>query len=197
MQHPGVQPHQSLRLGLDYTLSGLLDVPPDGDPKTSNTSSDVNGQVVLMSRPPAENLLAKCGIVIIGHGSTATALLEAARQLIPGEGLANAIAIDAGAGRTPEFEARVVAAINRVDEGRGILLIADLMGSSPCMCGMRESAGHGLAVVTGLNLAMLTKLATLDRRTSPRELADACAESVGRSICVKVLDEHGESRSCG
>ncbi|MFV8753306.1 PTS sugar transporter subunit IIA [Nannocystaceae bacterium ST9] len=136
--------------------------------------------------------LAKCGIVIIGHGNTATALLDAARQLIPGEGLADAIAIDAGAGKTPEFEARVVAAIEMVDEGRGILLIADLMGSSPCMCGMRESAGHGLAVVTGLNLAMLAKLATLDRRTSPRELADACADSVGRSICVKVRD--GESK---
>lgn len=140
--------------------------------------------------------LAKCGVVIIGHGTTATALLDAARQLIPGEGLADVIAIDAGAGRTPDLEARVVAAIDMVDEGRGILLIADLMGSSPCMCGIRESAGHGLAVVTGLNLAMLAKLALLDRRQSPRALADACAESVGRSICVKVRDEQGSPGSC-
>ena len=164
---------------------------PDGDPKTSNAMShrDVDG--------PVSESLAKCGVVIIGHGSTASALLDAACQVIPGDGLADAIAIDAGAGRTPEFEARVVAAVELVDEGRGILLIADLMGSSPCMCGMRESAGHGLAVVTGLNLAMLAKLATLDRRTSPRELADACAESVGRSICVKVRDEQTPPSNCG
>jgi PTS system mannose-specific IIA component len=140
--------------------------------------------------------LAKCGVVIIGHGNTASGLLEAARMLIPGEGLADAVAIDAGAGRTAELEARVNAAVELVDEGRGILLIADLMGSSPCMCGMRESAGHGLAVVTGLNLAMLAKLATLDRRTTPRELAEACADSVGRSICVKVRDGQTEVAPC-
>lgn len=143
---------------------------------------DVDGPILI----PAAS--AKCGIVIIGHGNTATTLLDAARQLIPGDGLLGAVAIDAGAGRTPELEARVVAAVEQVDEGRGILMIADLMGSSPCMCGMRESAGHGLAVVTGLNLAMLAKLATLDRQTTPRELAEACAESVGRSICVKFRD---------
>jgi PTS system mannose-specific IIA component len=145
---------------------------------------DVDG--TLVSAGP--RLLAKCGIVIIGHGNTASTLLDAARQLIPGEGLADVIAIDAGAGKTPELEARVLAAVEQVDEGQGILLITDLMGSSPCMCGMRESAGHGVAVVTGLNLAMLAKLATLDRQATPRQLAEACADSVGRSICVKIRD---------
>jgi PTS system mannose-specific IIA component len=134
---------------------------------------------------------AKCGVVLIGHGRTATALLEAARAIIPGEGLADVIAVDAGIGQTPELRAKVCAAIEQVDEGRGVLLLADLMGSSPCMCGINESAGlveHGIAVVSGLNLAMLTKLAIADRRSSPRELAEACADSAGRSISVKVND---------
>jgi PTS system mannose-specific IIA component len=131
---------------------------------------------------------AKCGVVLIGHGRTATALLEAARAIIPGEGLADLIAVDAGIGQTPELRAKVCAAIEEVDEGRGVLLLADLMGSSPCMCGINESAGHGIAVVSGLNLAMLTKLAIADRRSSPRELAEACADSAGRSISVKVKD---------
>ena len=141
--------------------------------------------------------LAKCGVVLIGHGSTASALLDAARQIIPGEGLADIIAIDAGAGRTPELSEKVCNAIDKVDEGRGVLLLADLMGSSPCMCGIKQSAGHGFALVTGLNLAMLTKLATADRSSSPRELAAACAESVQRSICVKVHDQQGEASECG
>jgi PTS system mannose-specific IIA component len=174
-------PGSSTHVGYDLLLlAGPDPVPADGNPKSSTPMSpvDVDGSLAA----------AKCGIVIIGHGSTATTLLEAARQLIPGDGLADVIAIDAGTGRTPELEARVLAAVEQVDEGQGILLIADLMGSSPCMCGMRESAGHGLAVVTGLNLAMLAKLATLDRQTTPRELAEACADSVGRSICVKIRD---------
>jgi len=132
----------------------------------------------------------KCGVVLIGHGQTASALLTAVRQIIPGDGLADVVAIDAGAGRTPELSQRVCAAIEDVDEGRGILLLADLMGSSPCMCGVKQSLGHGFALVTGLNLAMLTKLATADRRQSPRELAAACADSAQRSVCVQVHDEH-------
>ena len=137
------------------------------------------------------NTTAKCGVVLISHGHTATALLEAARAIVPGEGLADVVALDAGIGQTPELRIKVCAAIERVDEGRGILLLADLMGSSPCMCGIAESAGHGIAVVAGLNLAMLTKLALLDRRSSPRELAEACADTARRSIIVKVNDQDG------
>ena len=59
---------------------------------------------------------AKCGIVLIGHGNTASALLAAARSLIPGEGLADIVAIDAGVGQTPELTARVCEAIERVEE---------------------------------------------------------------------------------
>ena len=134
---------------------------------------------------------AKCGIVVIGHGKTASVLLAAARSIIPGEGLADVVAIDAGVGQTPELTERVCEAVESVDEGRGILLIVDLMGSSPCMCGLQHSEGHGFALVTGLNLAMLTKLALVDRRSSPRELAATCSESVHRSICVKVHDAQG------
>lgn len=137
------------------------------------------------------NTNAKCGVVLIGHGHTPSALLEAARAIVPGDGLADVVAIDAGIGQTPELRAKVCAAIERVDEGRGILLLADLMGSSPCMCGINESAGHGIAVVSGLNLAMLTKLAMADRRSTPRELAEACADSGRRSVVVKVNDAQG------
>ncbi len=134
------------------------------------------------------DLEAKCGIVLIGHGNTASTLLEAARSIVP-DCLGGVIAIDAGAGQTPELAARVCAAVEQVDEGRGILLVADLMGSSPCMCGLRQSAGErgrGFALVTGLNLAMLTKLAVADRHGDLSELAEACADSARRSVCVKM-----------
>ncbi|WP_181234277.1 PTS sugar transporter subunit IIA [Enhygromyxa salina] len=130
---------------------------------------------------------------MIGHGGTASALLAAARDIIPGDGLADVLAIDAGVGETAELKLRVCAAVDEVDEGRGILLIADLMGSSPCMCGIKNSLGHGFALVTGLNLAMLTKLALADRRSSPRELANACAGSAQRSVCVKINDESSQA----
>lgn len=125
---------------------------------------------------------------MIGHGNTASTMLEAARSIMP-DCLAGVVAVDAGCGQTPELRARICAAVNQVDEGRGILLLADLMGSSPCMCGLRESTGHsehGLALVTGLNLAMLTKLAVADRHADLCVLAEACADSARRSVCVKI-----------
>lgn len=145
-----------------------------------------DGSISSTSRSHSDTAQTKCGVVLIGHGNTATSMLTAARAIVPGEGLADVIAIDAGAGKTPELEARVVAAIAAVDEGRGILLIADLMGSSPCMCGVSQTRGHGFALLTGLNLALLTKLAVTDLHVSPAELAEACAESVRRSVCVKI-----------
>lgn len=155
----------------------------------------------LGEREPARETVvsptAKCGVVLIGHGSTASALLDAVKAIVPGDGLADAIALDAGFGETPELSARVCAAVERVDEGRGVLLLADLMGSSPCMCGINQSAGHGIAVVSGLNLAMLTKLAMADRQSSPRTLAEACADSAQRSICVKVRDGQPDSTAVG
>lgn len=137
---------------------------------------------------PSVSLEAKCGIVLIGHGNTASTLLEAARSIVP-DSLGGVIAIDAGVGQTPELVARVCAAVEQVDEGRGILMVADLMGSSPCMCGVRQSSaqrGSGFALVTGLNLAMLTKLAVTDRHGDLHDLAEACADSARRSVCVKM-----------
>jgi PTS system mannose-specific IIA component len=133
---------------------------------------------------------AKCGIVLIGHGNTASTMLDAARSIMP-DCLPGAIAVDAGCGETPELTAKICAVIEKVDEGRGILLLADLMGSSPCMCGIRESTGHsehGVALVTGLNLAMLTKLAVADRHADLCVLAEACADSARRSVCVKIQE---------
>ncbi|EDM79362.1 hypothetical protein PPSIR1_02376 [Plesiocystis pacifica SIR-1] len=147
-------------------------------PPPAASDSDPNGDAV---RP-------RCGVVIIGHGTSATALLAAARSLLPVDGLDDAVAIDAGAGVTPALKARVCEVMGEVDIGGGILLVADLMGSSPCTCGVQQSVGHGFALVTGLNLAVLTKLGLLDRRQAPRALAEQCAESVKRSIVVKAHD---------
>ena len=81
------------------------------------------------------------------------------------------------------LKATLCKAIARADQGRGVLMIVDLFGASPCTCGLRERAEHELVVLSGLNLAMLLKLATLDRRScSPNALAQACAASGARAV---------------
>ncbi|MCA9638185.1 MAG: hypothetical protein KC420_19285 [Myxococcales bacterium] len=132
------------------------------------------------------------GVVIVGHGSTASQLLEAARGIVGGDALDDVVAVDAGAGQTPELAQRLFAEIGAADHGAGVLLVVDLLGASPCSCGLREGVGHSLALLSGLNLAMLLKLASLDRASlGPTELAAACAASAQRSVTIRPPEESG------
>ena len=128
----------------------------------------------------------RVGAVIVGHGNTATELLAAAVGIVGGDALSDVIAVDAGCGQTPELSETLCRVLAEADRGRGVLLIVDLLGASPCSCGLREGAEHRLALLSGLNLAMLLKLASLDRDTmDPNELASACASSGQRSVTVR------------
>lgn len=125
------------------------------------------------------------GVVLVGHGRSASALLGAAEGIVGGDALAGVVAVDAGAGETSELRTRMCDAVLAADAGAGVLMIADMYGASPCSCGIRMAAGHPLVVLAGLNLAMLLKLATLDRAAlAPAELAAACGDSGRRAIAV-------------
>ena len=120
----------------------------------------------------------------MGHGTTASGLLAAARRIVP-DLLDEIVAIDAGVGETPALSRRLCANLEQVDRGRGVLVITDLVGASPWGCAQREAQGHETAVVSGLNLAMLLKLATLNRRElTPLQLAHEIARGAHRSVTI-------------
>ncbi|MBZ5713212.1 PTS sugar transporter subunit IIA [Nannocystis pusilla] len=126
------------------------------------------------------------GIVLVGHGRSASALLEAARGVCGESGLADVVAIDAGRGETDDLKKRMRAALDAVDRGAGVLMIADAYGASPCSCGIREATAPPV-VLSGLSFNILLKLASLDRSTlSPEELARACVDSARRALAVHV-----------
>ncbi len=125
------------------------------------------------------------GVVVVSHGRSASALLGAAEGIVGPSALQGVIAVDAGAGEDADLRARMCDAVLAADHGVGVLMIADMFGASPCSCGIRMASGHPLSVVAGLNLAMLLKLATLDRAAlTPAELATACSDSGRRAIAV-------------
>jgi PTS system mannose-specific IIA component len=130
------------------------------------------------------------GVVVVGHGMTASQMLAAGQAIVGPGALDDVVAVDAGAGQTPELVAALARTIAEVDRGSGVLLMVDLLGASPCTCGLREGSGRRLALISGLNLAMLLKLASLDRsRLSPTELAAACADSALRAVSVRAAEE--------
>ena len=125
------------------------------------------------------------GVVVVGHGQTASHLLRAAQGIVAPGSLDPVVALDAGVGDTASFSTSMCSALDSVDHGRGVLLLIDLMGASPCMCGRREGGTHHVVILSGLNLAMLLKLSSLDRESaSAEELAEACAQSGQRAVSV-------------
>jgi PTS system mannose-specific IIA component len=79
---------------------------------------------------------------------------------------------------------RIDAAVHRLDEGRGVLVLVDLQGSTPCNCAVQvKQSGANVEILCGLSLPMLVKVAASDReRMLPAELAHEAAMTAIRSI---------------
>lgn len=132
---------------------------------------------------------AAVGVVLVGHGRTASELLQAAMGIVGPDALQGVVAVDAGRGETPRLGEELCNVIDTADAGAGVLVLVDLWGASPCSCVQREAqaAKHHTVTLSGLNLAMLLKLAALDRgRLDAEVLAEACADSGRRAVQVKV-----------
>lgn len=121
------------------------------------------------------------GVVLIVHGHYGAPLLEAARALV---GPLDVALVEASPADPAEaIRARVDAAAAAADRGQGVLLLTDLCGSTPANCCLRVLSGHPRSeMVAGLNLPMLIKLSTVDRRRLPAELAEEIRRTAQRSI---------------
>lgn len=125
------------------------------------------------------------GVLIVTHGGAGLAMLRALRVLVgpAAEVGFDAISIEPGEAREQIAE-RIAGATTRLDQGAGVLIVADLHGSTPANCGMElKRAGWQVEVLCGLSLPMLIKLASTDRAgTTPVLLARLAADTAYRSI---------------
>jgi mannose/fructose-specific phosphotransferase system component IIA len=116
-------------------------------------------------------------------------MLATLRQLLGDGSLGNdfaALEIPVGALRQ-ETAARIAKAVAALDAGAGVVVALDLHGSTPanCMADLVRDGDRPLAVLAGVNLPMLMKLATLPREgTTPGDLARGAAETGRKSIQV-------------
>lgn len=123
------------------------------------------------------------GVVVVTHGDAATEMLAAARSIV-GE-LRGTIAVGLPVGtEMQEILTRLAQACDAVDEGAGVLLLVDIHGSTPFNAAMALLDGTRPAeVLCGVNLPMLIKLATTDRRGKlPETLAEELRDVARRSI---------------
>lgn len=133
-----------------------------------------------MSRRRGEAVL---GVVVVTHDQAAVALVAAAFAIVGELPAVTAVCVGVG-----ESFAKIVEKISRacdeVDQGAGVLLLVDVHGSTPFHASMSMLDGTRPAeVLCGVNLPMLIKLATVNRRMIPPPiLADELREAGRRSI---------------
>lgn len=103
------------------------------------------------------------GIVLIGHSRIASEMLASLEFIVGEQALVEAL--DVTAESTPEQLAeRLQAAIRNCDVGQGVLLLADMFGGTPCNVAMGCLQPGQVEVVSGFNLPLLIKAASLRKQ---------------------------------
>ena len=113
------------------------------------------------------------GVVIVGHGALAREYLAAIEHVVGKQKGFRAVCISAECDRKAK-QIEICEAANSVDCGKGVVLVADLYGSSPMNLSKTACSCSGRRILYGANLPMLLKLAKC--RHMP--LDDAIAESM-------------------
>jgi mannose PTS system EIIA component len=100
------------------------------------------------------------GVVVVTHGQLASELLNAAETIV-GD-LPRFAAVSIGWHEdTQDAREEISRAINRVQQGSGVLILTDMFGGTPAnlaMTFLAQDTGK-VEVITGVNLPMLIKLA--------------------------------------
>lgn len=115
------------------------------------------------------------GVVVVTHGQLATELVNAA-EMIVGD-LPHITAVSIG-WHEDVNDARedIAQAIERVQGDGGVLLLTDMFGGTPSNLGLTFLETNKVEVITGVNLPMLIKLASLkgsqDLLAVAREMRD-------------------------
>jgi PTS system mannose-specific IIA component len=122
------------------------------------------------------------GVVVVTHGLACGDLVTAAEAIVGP--LPDIVSVPTDLREPVDvIQRRVAAAAAAADQGHGVLLLCDLHGSTPANACQALVATGVVDVLYGVNLAMLIKLSTCDRRnTGPTELGAYLRDTARRSI---------------
>lgn len=123
------------------------------------------------------------GLVLVTHGRLATEFRVAMEHVVGPQQAVEAICI----GPDDDMEVRradIAAAVRRVDDGSGVILLTDLFGGTPSNLAISLlRAGH-VEVIAGVNLPMLIRLESARKAMTVREAVAAAREAGTKYISV-------------
>ena len=123
------------------------------------------------------------GVVVITHGQLATELVNAAETIV-GD-LPNFTAVSIGWHEDVQDAREAIAgAIDRVRQPAGVILVTDMFGGTPSNLGITFLEQDKVEIVTGVNLPMLIKAASLKDPASLTEVARTLREHGKNAIWV-------------
>ena len=110
------------------------------------------------------------GIVVVGHGRLAEEMVQTLESVLGPiealEGVSTSYEDSAAA-----IHDRIAAAVQRVDRGRGVIILTDMLGDTPTNQSMAIARQTGAEVVAGVNMPILIKLTTARGQMDAHTLA--------------------------
>ena len=109
------------------------------------------------------------GILLMSHGRMAEGMLDSSK-LFFGDDIPQIKALCLMASDNPEeFDEKIRAAVEEIDDGQGVIAMCDLLGGRPC----NRSAlvlNDRMQVITGMNFSILLEL--LGKRMSVNDISE-------------------------
>lgn len=119
------------------------------------------------------------GVVLAAHGEVAEALLKAAEAITGPLPAVEALTLQSG--ESPEMmRGRLIDAVRRVNDGSGVIMMCDMFGGTPSNVCLSTDCQTPVEVVTGVNLPMVVKLATIRAEEVPVREAAAQLAAYGQ-----------------
>jgi mannose PTS system EIIA component len=124
------------------------------------------------------------GKLILTHGGLARELLAAAQVISGRLSGFEALSLDWTEG-VEEARTKVKLAIERLDQGQGVLILTDMYGGTPCNVALSFLQPGRVEILTGVNLPMVLRLACqADGQENVEDVAHWLQAKAQRSLCV-------------
>jgi mannose/fructose/sorbose-specific phosphotransferase system IIA component len=121
-------------------------------------------------------------VLLAGHGAMAPGLVSAVEVILGPQEACVAVAL-ADDDSPERFQERLGEAVDGIDGGAGVVVLADLPGATPFSSAARLAhARSGVEVVSGVNLPMLLEVLTQRDGQSLDEVAATAADAGARGV---------------
>ena len=122
-------------------------------------------------------------VVIVTHYRLGEEFLQALRLIVPDARPIGSVSVDPKQS-VDEMREAIAQSLRAADDGDGVLVLTDMFGGTPSNISLSFHEEHHVEVVTGMNLPMLIKLATLREEQTLEDLARYIKDYGQRNISV-------------